>query len=92
MRCYHGFIALFWNKIIILKVILVADSILDKVKGQKIKKLRTIELIDTDLQLLMRELLEIRMDEVYEKDKSNLRIIINLEKDFKLKQYSWKLG
>ena len=47
----------------------VLDVTIEKVKGSKTNKLRVIQIIEADLQLLMRIFLGLRMSEHYENDK-----------------------
>ena len=54
---------------------------LEKGKGLRLKTLRTFEMIEVDLQLVMRTLLGSRMNEIVKSDDRTSNIIMDLEKD-----------
>ena len=58
-----------------------------KRKGPRIKKLRTLEMIEADLQLVMRMFLGSRMNERFKTDVRMSNIITDLETDARLKMH-----
>ena len=64
----------------------VLDIILDKGKGPIIGKLRTIQLIEADLQLLMQIFLGLRMKGVIEQDPRILKFNFRLQKYYSIEE------